>query len=184
MKRTMNRRYVIAGGLFSAASAPLLVPSASARSEQASVEWGQRLLAGGDHYVFGLGACRATARVSIPASVEHESVSFSDELIERLLIASWIASRENSEGVVDPRSLVELEEYRMRGAVEFISDVESETMGILKESDLYWVRTSPWWLVGLGVASSIAIYPFLQGFFNELGVGVARKLEKWWNSWS
>ena len=74
----------------------------------------------------------------------------------------------------DPRT-VELEDYLER-AVETVLAEEAPTIARLQGSRLYWVETSPVFLYAVGVGMAICLYPFLDGFFSQLGSRVADSL--------
>ena len=117
-----------------------------------------------DNLVVGLGACSTDARVGTPSEdIGAGQVEFSEELIARLLYVSFL------KGDGDPRTVQLSNDYNMEEAVGTIFSEEEQAMALLQESNLYWVETNPVLLYALGAGMSMCLFPFLQGFFSELG---------------
>ena len=161
-----GRRNLIKGGLLAAAVAPWAAgSSATAASHAMYPRIGQRVLAVNDR-VLGVGACHTRARVREPSSdIRADAVSFSEELITRLLQVSL----QNGNG--DPRNvgLDDIAEH----AARVVLDEEAETIAQLRESSLYWIQTNPVFLYAVGAGVSMCLIPFVNGFFDQLGSRVA-----------
>lgn len=167
MMNNLNRRSLIKGGLMAATAVPFLPRTpAIAVSHTMYPRVGHRALAMNDR-VIGIGVCITDAGVAEPSrDVDSEEVNFSDELIARLLHVSFL----NGDG--DPRT-VQLDHTDIMRMAERVMSEEKQAINILRESSLYWVEANPVFLYALGAGVSMCIYPFLQGFFSELGSRVA-----------
>ena len=157
-----SRRNLIKGGLLAAAVAPWAAGSpATAASHAMYPRIGQRVLAVNDR-VLGVGACHMSAQVKEP-STDFQAVDYSDTLIERLLQVSLL----NGDG--DPRKVQANDDDNVKLALNAILDVEAQTINQIRESRLFWVQTNPVFLYAAGAGVSMCLFPFVQGFFSQLG---------------
>ena len=157
-----GRRNLIKGGLLAAAVAPWAAgSSATAASHAMYPRIGQRVLAVDDR-VIGVGACHTSARVGEP-STGFQPVDYSDMLILRLLQVSLL----NGDG--DPRTVRVNDDDNMRLALDTVLNEEARTINVVRESSLFWVQANPVFLYAVGAGVSICLFPFVQGFFNQLG---------------
>jgi hypothetical protein len=93
-------------------------------------------------------------------------------LIQRLLQVSLL----NGDG--DPRTVQVTDEDYVRLGLTTVLDEEAHTIELVRQSRLFWVQTNPVFLYAVGTGVSLCLFPFLQGFFSQLGSRAADWLWK------
>lgn len=161
----MSRRNLVRGGLLAAVATPLIASqSASAACDPPYPRIGHRVVASGDR-VLGISACVTDAALVRPPSneIRNNQVQYSDALIRGLLQVSLF----NGDG--DPRTMRVQDPERVNAALSIVLKEERMTIGRLRDADLFWVQSNPWFLYGIGRGLAIAIVPFVVGFAEQLG---------------
>ena len=164
-RSTMSRRNVVRGGLLAAAATPVIVSQpASAACDPPYPRIGHRVVVVGNQ-VLGLSACFTGAGlVRTPSEeIRRNRVEYSDALIKGLLQVSLV----NGDG--NPRTIRVRDSDRVNAAFSIVHNEEQTAIRLLREADLFWVQSNPWFLYAIGPRLAIAIVPFVVGFAERLG---------------